>query len=222
MKPGLLPILLLALLTSCKKEECTGDCVEVVFTGKVIDLSNKQGVERVPIQVFWQSNPFGFFSNTSEVADSRTDKQGQFTISKSIDKSKFEFNSLHVEARVPNGYISRHGPYEKEIQLIHQYAQRYEARFEMHQEANLDIKLVKNQSDSFNLFALAYSYDHPYSVGVISGAKAVRDTTIRVKTAAGVYTKVRWEKTLGIRQSKTFVDSILCDAAKNNTLIVAY
>lgn len=221
MSRSLLIIILFSLLTSCE-EECTGDCAEILITGQVTNALNNQGIAKVPIQVNWQESGFGFFNTTLKFANTKTNKQGQFKISKTIDKAKFEDYFLKVEADIPNGFIDNYAQNDKITSYIIRYEQVRDIRMAIYPEARLSIKLVKNQQDNFNFFDLTYSYHKPFSAGGIRSDGGLTDTTYNVKTAADIYTIIEWKKNYGIGQNVTFVDSIMCSSSKDNIFLINY
>lgn len=214
-------LLLVSLITSCEKE-CGDNCAEISITGQVINASNKQGIANVPIQIYWQESGFGFFNTTLKLAKTKTNRQGQFKISKIIDKAKFDSYYLKVEADIPNGFIDNYGQNEKLTDYISQYQSINDIRMEIYPEAKLAIKLVKNQNDNFNYFDLNYSYHRPFSAGGFQSSNGLSDTTFNVKTAPNVYTRITWRKSYGFGQTPTFVDSILCSSSKENVFIINY
>ena len=214
-------ILICSLLFSCEKE-CTGNCAEITIIGKVVNATNKQGIANVPIQINWQESGFGFFNFSLKFANTKTDNQGQFKISKEIDKAKFKTYYLQVDADIPEGFIDYYGQNKKKADYINQYQPVTDIRLEIYPEAPLTIKLVRNQNDNLKFLSLNYSYHRPYGAGVFISTNSTNDTTFNVKTAANVYTKIEWSKNYGPGQTSTFVDSILCSPSKTNVFTINY
>ncbi len=217
----ILILLLFSLITSCEKE-CTGNCAEITIVGQVLSASNNQGLAKVPVKVYWQSSGFGFFNSTLKVAKTKTNKRGEFKISKTIDKARFEDYYLQVETDIPNGFIDNYGQKEKLTKYINQYQPVADLRMVVYPEAKLLIKLVKNQNDNFNYFDVSYSYHRPYSGSGFESNSSLRDTILTRKTGAGVYTRITWRKNYGPGQNTYFNDSILCSSSKDNVFVINY
>ncbi|RDC64828.1 hypothetical protein [Adhaeribacter pallidiroseus] len=217
----ILILLLCSLITSCEKE-CGGNCAEITIVGQVVSASTNQGIEKVPIAVYWQSSGFGFFNATLKVAKTKTNKRGEFKISKTIDKARFQNYYLKVETSMPGGFIDNYGQKEKLTEYINQYQPVADLRMMVYPEAKLLIKLVKNQTDNFNSFDVSYSYHRPYSGSGFASNSRLRDTILIVKTAADVYTRITWSKNYGPGQNTSFTDSIRCFSSKDNVFVINY
>jgi hypothetical protein len=216
-------ILLIALLVSCKKDYCSGNCADIRISGQVVDTSNNQGIANVPIQVYWEKSTFCTSCNTTKVSENKTDNEGYFNFVVTVDKDKFGDNYLSVDASIPSGYIHSYDMTERVVSsYISQYIiQDDNLRIVMYPRANLSIKLVKNQNDTFNYFDLTYAYS-PTRIGIFSQLGTLRDTAFDVQTSADIYTKIEWRKGYGLGQTTTYLDSIKCSPTSHNTFIINY
>lgn len=216
-------ILLIALIVSCKKNYCSGNCADIRISGQVVDTSSNQGIADVPIQVYWEESTFCTSCHTTKVAESKTNNEGYFNFVITVDKDKFGDNYLSINASIPSGYIHSYGNTERVISsYISQYIiQDDNLRIVMYPKANLSINLVKNQNDTFNYFDLTYTYS-PTRIGIFSQSGTLRDTAFNVQTSANIYTKIEWRKGYGFGQTTTYIDSIKCSSTSPNTFIINY
>lgn len=219
----LLLFVLASLVISCRKESCTGDCADVQFIGQVTDGSSKQGMAKVPVRVYWAHRSFCLFCSRKSIASTGTNSQGSFRFTATVDRAKFEHYYLRVEAAIPAGYIHAYSRDERVVtELVSRYTpQVNNINMVMYPKADLTIKLVKNQNDTFNYFTLKYAYS-PTRKGIFHRSGALRDTAIQVTTAANMYTRIEWSKRYGPGQTKDFADSIRCSPNTNNVFILNY
>ncbi len=213
---------LLSIFFSCKEEEkCVSNCAKIVITGQIIDASKKKGISKVPIDIYSQS--MGILNSKIKLGDTKTNKNGQFTFSKTIDKELFTFKTLNVVAHLNENFISSHFEKGKITTSIYKYSPTTHIEIVMHPEVDLTINLLDKQNDNFKNFTLTYSYNHPYTIGIYSlPTQTLKDTSITVKTAAGKYTIIEWRKNYGPGINKKFVDSVFCETNKVNIISIPF
>ena len=215
------------LIVSCTKariEKCRANCANIIISGQVWDSSNRKGLAKIPVKVYWQDAGICYLCPENVIAVFKTDDQGRFSLDMAIDSSLFHGNRLRISATMPGGYIangSHNGFLEKSFI---QYRQFYKnLKFTMYQAANLNIKLQRAQTDNFIIFELDYVFDFTrLGIYYYNGSAPVSVSSFNVVTGSGVFTKISWRKVHGVGMFSTFVDSIQCLANTNNSIILNY
>src|SRR5215204_3917468 len=92
-------------IVSCKKETCHGNCEEIKIVGRVVDSSNTKGLANILVKVYWQDRGICYQCPEIDISSKKTDKDGNFNFSVSIDTSRFGKYALYVAIPIPKGYI---------------------------------------------------------------------------------------------------------------------
>ncbi len=218
-------IFISALIISCSKDyPCSGDCVSIHISGKVIDTATNIGIPNVPIHVYWKSAGMCFFCSTTKITDHLTNSRGEFDFNVKVDNSKFAWDYINITASIPKGYINYFANTD-EIDIY--YLSRYESQINdlrviMYPKANLAIKFIKNQNSSYQLFESYYKYGPVTGIHVYDKWGVLTDSTFNVITAANIYTKIIWRKVYSPGVWTWFSDSIKCSPINNNVFILNY
>jgi hypothetical protein len=213
-------------LVSCSKDndKCVGECATVTISGQVVDTPILKGISNIPVKIYLRSGGPGIGVVTKDIALTTSDKQGNFAITVSIDKSLFPRYQLYIEPVLSETYISSFYPGANNYKNFEQYQSEISnLRFTLHPKAILKIELRNTQNQTFNDFSLSYSYSTTL-VGRFDhyGLPPLRDTILSMETAANIYTRIFWSKTYSPGQTSYFSDSITCNATGNNTYVLNY
>jgi len=223
-------LVITATSVSCKKETCQGNCANISISGTLIDSSTSRGLAKVPINVYWQDQGVCYSCPQIDVLNAKTDNDGNFSFTTSIDTSRFGRYALYVSAPIPPGYIPDGylgDPINQENLLkesLSNYTSSFDnIRFILYQKTNLNIQLVRTQNDIFTGFDLDYYYDFTHlGLYTYTGPPPVSVTSFSRATAANVFTKIIWTKGYGFGQTSSFVDSIKCTVNTNNSISIPY
>ncbi len=211
---------IITLSISCKKQMCDGNCAPISISGRVVDSSNRSGIPGVPIKIYWQDLGLCYICPEIDVAESKTDNDGNFSFTISIDSLQFGGHGLFVSATIPRGYI----PDGYLVEFLPAYVPSFNnIRFVLFQKTDLSIQLVRTQNDNFTSLDLHYYYNFTHS-GLYSymGSPPTAIESFNVATAANVFTKIVLTKAYGFGQTSTFTDSIKCKSNSLNKIVVNY
>jgi hypothetical protein len=223
-------IILSIVLTSCLKldlndgnefESCNGHCTTIRLSGKLIDLSYGKGIPNQKVSVRWnQRGLSNFFSSDKLIAEDRTDQDGAFDFTVTVDSSRFQKELMKVFVAIPEGFVEGG-------KLQDWFTSRQDVSptisFEFYRKVNLAVNLKRTMTDNFAKFTVFSSYSTPYyGTRFNLGAFSARpDTTLNIITALNRYAKVEWEKYFAPGQFTYFTDSVFCNSA-NNSIILNY
>ncbi len=100
-------IVIMILFYSCKKEvDCYGNCANIHFSGLITDTATGKGVANVPVQLIWnERGGFGLFNDNEKITESKTNKDGYFNFTATVDKNRFNDSYLSLAASLPSNYI---------------------------------------------------------------------------------------------------------------------
>jgi hypothetical protein len=97
-------------------------------------------------------------------------------------------------------------------------------KLEFYQKTYLTIRLHRIHSDNFNYFLVEHSFTRGsgFTDYIGGGQQFAKDTTLRVITAADVYTRIVWRKTVVVGQSNQQTDSLICTKNGVNVFDINY
>ncbi len=214
----------------CKKQTCEGNCAGINISGRLVDSSGSIGLAGVPIKVYWQDRGICYVCPEIDVSKSKTDRDGNFSFTISVDTSRFGGYALYVSIPIPSGYIPDGylgEPINQEYVLkesFSSYAPSFSnIRFVLYQKTDLSIQLLRAQSDIFTSLDIDYRYDFTYlGLYTYTGPPPADVESFKIVTAANVFTKILLVKAYGFGQTSTFTDSIKCTSNSNNKIVITY
>lgn len=222
-------LIAIIFIISCKKDDlikCSGNCVPVTVSGKVIDVSNNKGLAGIPVSVYWMDAGICYVCPHLNVGMGLSNKSGEFHFNVSVENSRFGMYALYVEVPVPNGYIANMKDETSLWANMHYYnpSELQDLKFEMFQKTHLTMKLTRLNTDNFKWFEVSYRFDYTgYGIYDNNGNQPATSFDLTVSTAANVFTKVYWGKWYGVPGQWTyFTDSIKCIAGRNNSIVINY
>jgi hypothetical protein len=213
---------------SCKKDipACTGNCADIVVSGKVYDATNNIGFSKVPLTIDWFSNHRNciFCPASKRVYSGSTDKNGNFNFTITIDSSLFLDYDLTL--RVPNQpeYLSYSNDYFESQLYKYNPTGFQNTQFKMYPKANLTIRLHRVQNDNFTYFLAEHYYLNGSTYGdyIIAGQQFAESPVINTVTSANIYTKISWKKVFSPGVFTQQVDSLICTKNGNNFFDIFY
>ena len=224
---NLLLALAFSTFVSCKKEleqHCYNSCVTI--NGQVKNMETKVGINDVPVLVFLEDSQTFFPFSPKEIAKANTDKFGNFKIIVPVDSSYFR-NSYHVSVQIPANnkdllYIPNNFSNDFSQFQIDSVG-TYDMTFEVYPKAILNIKVVHIPNSNLIGKSISHYYGtqgHPdYSWTNMSISN---DTTLKVITGAGVFTKILLYTYRGNGNYQIHRDSIFCKSNAVNTIEVTF
>ncbi|RZM08162.1 MAG: hypothetical protein EOO88_50635 [Pedobacter sp.] len=221
MRIPLFLLLITIAFISCRKNQrtCKGNCVDVKIGGRVFVPTTNKGIKDVPIEAFWAKK--GCLNCTSyTITAGRTDSDGKFMLTRTIDSSFFRDYRLVV--RIPNDTSYYIFPYPGSTSYQDTHFDQYDVgalqniKIECFPKTFLTIKLRRTMADDFHYFFVQH-YFNKHGFGgqefSIIGPQAARDTTYQVQTSPDVYTKIQWTKKLATGEIiSEQIDSLICPA----------
>jgi hypothetical protein len=204
---------------SCKKRAplCTGNCVTLQVTGRIIDKLSNTGAPDISVSLNWSNSVWRLDDLVIGKVHSRNDGRFDFTVS--IDTSYFSnhyYLSLYIDGNKQYLALGYSGLISLRSYFFNPGAFQG-VQFEVYKKADLKIRLHRNQSDDFTNFAISHSnvvdnfFLHDYNVGSPKEVTDINKTELNVSTVSGVFTKIRTVKTSG-GTTVTTIDSIKCTA----------
>lgn len=230
---SLLLLLFSFLIHSCKKTlpPCTKNCVDISISGKVLVKTSGTALSNAPVELKWYYNGLCLFCSSYKVASAKTNANGSFNFTTTIDSSLFTNHSLvlrvfydtasyfadPLNASPYNNYIEERFYSLKSIST-------QSSLFELYPKTSLTLNLHRVLNDNFTYFSVGHQFINRIGYGdyAIYGQQFAKDTTIQTKTSADVYTKITWRKNSGPGQFTEQTDSVLCTAAGPNVFNLNY
>jgi hypothetical protein len=227
MKYFLLVLTCCTMLAACKKRAvCRGNCVDIRITGRLYDGVTNAGLPSQPVQLWWEYLGYCLFCSDAKITDGRTNANGDFDFSATIDTTVFNNRYyLVVRALPPLNYLN---------DAVHPSIFGYNPsglmnlKISMSPKADISIQLHRTMTDTFRFFSVTSLYRNPYGQTgatnfVYNSGSRGRDTTINMLTSAGVYTVIEWYKSglsgTYLQQGK---DSLVCTTAGPNIFNISY
>ncbi len=221
---------IILLGTSCKKEQpvCKSNCFNIVIKGRVFDKTNLKGLVNIPVEVNWLRGGICIGCTIYSVAKGKTDADGRFNFTKSIDTILFKDYTLSIEIPADSTYFIN--PLETGSRYfrkrLHSYTgpELQQLNFELYPKVPLTIKLRRTQTDNFGYFILNHSFSNIFSVNSYSlyDPQLAKDTVLHLQTAPDVYTKIEWRKGINGGPFTEGTDSLRCTKGGTNTIEVNY
>jgi hypothetical protein len=221
-------LLLTASVPSCEddsdyKPDCaSGRCETVNIKGSLRVVPSGDGLRGVPVEVILV-NHAGKWNTSKKVVSGKTDRDGVFNFNVTIDINSFE-NNHHLRVMIPNqkDYINI-----SNLEHFFRYDENAlsNIHFEFYNRAQLTIHLNRTQTDEFDEFALGHffligGYGRLLFIERDPAPKPAR--TFQIETAADVYTKIVWTKSLNREEIFQNFDSLICRQNSNNVINVNY
>jgi len=215
---------------SCKKEQpvCKGNCYNIVIKGRVFDKTNLKGLVNIPVEVNWRRGGICIGCTVYTVAKGKTDANGDFNLSQSIDTILFKDYNLSVEIPADTAYFIN--PLEAGNRFFRKRLYGFtgpelqQLNFELYPKVPLTIKLRRTQTDNFGYFILGHSFIDNFSVSSYSlyNPQLAKDTVLHLQTAPDIYTKIEWRKGINGGPFTEVTDSLICTKGGTNTIEVNF
>jgi hypothetical protein len=214
---------------SCKKRAplCTGNCASITVSGKVIDKLTGTGAPNVAVSLNWSNSVWRLNDLVIGKVHSRND--GTFNFTTDIDTSYFSnryWLSLYVDGNKQYLILGYSGLISLRTYSFNPSIFQG-VQFEVYKEADLKIKLHRNQTDNFTNFSISHSdvvnglFLYDYNVGSPKEVTDMNKTELNVSAVSGVFTKIRTMKTSG-GTTVTTIDSIKCTAGATSVYDVYF
>lgn len=211
-----LVVIIASLIASCNSKSCPEDCIRI--TGFVKDSSTNGGAANLPYEVYWVKKRT--ISKYELIDTGSTDANGRMDKSFEIDKGRFENQRIFVRLLPNENYLQANGTYI--TQAIEKDVPSAELNFTVLQSTDLTIILnPKDPDKKYPRFLLTYEYDGA-EYKAYADAAGLNKTEHKVRTAAGVVTRVTAFTPNPQGILKRHMDSIVCEAGKPNTITMAF
>ncbi|KAA6301041.1 MAG: hypothetical protein EZS26_002822 [Candidatus Ordinivivax streblomastigis] len=208
-------------------------CVDVIISGSLHVKTDGEPLSNTPVEVIWFDKGLNFMFYTSyRVVSSNTTNNGDFVFKTKLDTFLFSTHYLYV--RIPFDQ-------EKYVTLLNNRGYGYEQKrfdnfdisafqnmqFEFYHKADLTIYLNRTSDDNFRWISIQHDFaGETYLDGSnYFGITFATTDSLKVRTAAGIYTKVILTKTAfeeEIELSETLIDSLICTKDGPNSLSFNY
>lgn len=226
-------LLLCLFLFACGQKEdfnfCEENCGEVHVYGRVQNMETGLGVAKNPIKIGWEKNDVCFFCSTDNIANIKTDKEGNFDLVLNIDTTNFETKNLVFTASFNEKVFCPWGTgnsYERHYDMnkIGTYEIVYQAYPKVNYTLNLSYS-PDNDIDSVkvlhNFHGGWWDYGYDYTWALQDGAQ--ENLSKKITTGAGAITLIMWKKHVkSSNQWLNFSDSIRCESKKENVFNIVF
>lgn len=208
---------------------CEENCGEVRVNGRVENMETHLGAASVPIRIGWEKNNGCFFCFQDNIANIKTDKNGNFNLVLNLDTTNFETQDLVFTADFDGKKYCPWGTgnsYQKhyDINKIGEYDIFYEAYPKVTYTLNLRYS-PDNEIDSVKVYHNFYGgwwdYGYDYTWNMQDGAQ--QNLSKKIETGAGAITLIMWQK--HVKSTNTwlsFSDSIRCESKKENVFNIEF
>lgn len=217
-------------VSSCRKEQptCTGNCVNININGSAYLKTNNAALANVPVEVKWFRKAYCIGCTSYKVASGKTDNNGKFNFNATIDSTFFRDYFLSIRVPTDTNYISV--PSSGGINFNEERFYEFNSNaleninFEFYPKTFLTIKLHRTLSDNFDYFTVDHHFTNAFGYDdyLITGPQYATDTTFKVETAANIYTKIAWKKTIIGGHSNEQTDSLICTNNGANVFDINY
>jgi hypothetical protein len=231
-----LPFLILLLFVSCRKEtpECTGNCMEVKFAGRVFNRSTNTPLKNQMVTVAMRPNGYCLLCLTNyKIGMVKTGSDGRFDLRITIDSTWMTENHFTASVKVPDGYIMYPEPVgpgigdDPEYSSLSFYdldpARMGNMSFEFYPEVLLKINLHRTTTVSQDRsLGLSFTINDRTSVWGLVESLSNADTSLTINTAAFLYTTVVARKFIATGTVRTKTDSVYCRPGETNAIDIYY
>jgi hypothetical protein len=217
------------LIVSCRKNQpiCSGNCVDINVNGRIYLKTTNASFSNVPVEVIWFINSLCWGCTSYTVASGKTDSDGRFNFNATIDTTYFRKYFLAVRIPRDSNYLS--APGEGGVNFIEKRIWNFtpndleNLKVEYYPKTQLTIRLHRVLSDNFDYFGVGHNFTNEYGYGdyTNSGPRFSTDSTLRVETAADIYTRITWNKNVN-SQIHSQTDSLLCTTSGLNVFDIYY
>lgn len=227
-------IILLTALTffinSCRKDQpnCTGNCVNININGNAYLKTNTTALQNIHVEVNWFRKAYCIGCTSYKIASGKTDNNGKFNFNTTIDTTFFKNYFLSVRVLADTNYISIPSSggvnFNEERFYDFNSSALQNINFEFYPKTFLTIRLHRTLSDNFNYFSVDHNFASSFGYGdyIITGPQYAMDTIFKVETAADIYTRIVWKKTIIGGQSNEQTDSLICTNNGANVFEINY
>lgn len=187
-----------------------------------------QGLADIPVEVNWRKGGMCIGCTVYKVTNGKTDANGNFNLTKTIDTSFFEDHFLKVSIPSDSAYFidlleAENGFFAKRFYDFNA-VQLQQINFELYPKVPLTIRLRRIQQDNFGYYTVSHSFatNLPGSYYEFNNPLAAVDTIIHQQTAPGIYTRIIWRKGFVAGPFTEGSDSLVCTSGGNNTIEVNF
>jgi len=162
------------------------------------------------------------------LASGKTDNNGKFNFNTTIDSTFFRDYFLSIRVPTDTTYISvpSSGGMNFNEERFYEFNSNAleNINFEFYPKTFLTIKLHRTLLDNFDYFTVDHHFTNAFGYDdyLITGPQYATDTTFKVETAANIYTKIVWKKTIIGGQSNEQTDSLICTNNGANVFDINY
>ena len=226
-------IFLPLLILSCSKEQfqdCSKSCVDIKIKGQVKNMETNSGMKDIIVSSYWKNSTFCFFCPTlKKIAKVKTDNLGFFTLDIVVDSSLFKEN--HIEVSIPTDNINffySPDPYGNPFtEFDINSTGSYNFSFQVFPKANLNLNLKYSKNNNLHSTNVLNQFNENGAwYGIYSWYKTInsvqRDTIVKIETASGIFTKIKWTKVSSPGKWIDFEDSIKCEKGKQNEFEITF
>ena len=234
----LIVLLLVAGACSCQKwvdkqlekkyePDCAaGNCITANIRGSLHVKPSGEGLKKIPVTIYFRSTMY-MLPAQKKVASGKTNSNGEFDFSVTIDTTSFEDHRLIVEIPGQKNYFAMPtigNSHEKYQRIFSDYNEDVlkNINFVFYRKATLTINFKRTQVDDFDSFYFDYSFDGNSGFSAISEESLKHKNKFQIETAADVYTKMRWWKRLNGEIFFETVDSLFCGKNSKNEFSINY
>ncbi len=218
------------LFFACKKEltakKCIENCETYNIKGKLNDAVTNSGLANTTVELKWSYFRYCIICPRDvKVFAGRTDANGNFAFTVSVDTTFFNNYSLELSSPNNNNYFELFPKSLKQIDLQNDSF----VQVNYYPIANLKLTLRKTSTDSVQGIVVAHLWRVPGVTEYISiqdyfgtTPKIPRDTTLSIQTIAGISTKVLVNMVYANGNRAEVSDSIVCARNVISTLNINY
>lgn len=204
----------------------SGNCVSVNIKGAVYVKPSKEGLNNIPVRVYFYENArYGWFTEPRGVVSGKTNRNGEFNFKVTINPADFDKYRLYVKIPVQKDYLA----FAEDSKCFYDFDADalQNINFEYYNKAPLTINLKRTQTDVFDRFDVrAVFIDgnnqyliHYYLYSTVN--QNANDTIRQIETVADFYTKIVWWKQHDGKMIKE-IDSLICLPNKDNIFNINY
>ncbi len=199
-------------MSSCDKpvfdgENCTGDCF--ILKGKVTDSASSLGLPGVQLKLYYRQSGYVLLGGTQLLVNSHTDQNGNYSMVFDATRYDLQRGYLIMDATHPSYFLTPYGN-----AVSHDLAftsadinRQKQLDFSMFYPGTVKLK-VKTDSSDFNYLNVTYEYGKGGYGFYLDGKRKI-DTTILIKTATGIQTRINWSTVSDGKIKTQKKDSIL-------------
>ena len=230
LKKHILPLLLLFVLFSCRKEvaieECSQNCATYNIKGKFYDAVNNVGFSNIPVELKW--NYFRYCIScprSRQVYSGRSDENGNFDFSINIDTTFFNDYSLELTAPKISNYFDlfSRSIYRNDLQNDSIIKVGY------YPIGNLKLNLHRIETDSIIKMSISHIWKGIGTDEYINqldyfgeSPNLIIDSSFNIETVADLSTKIVIKIFKFNGNQTEIVDSIVCNRSATSILNMNY